>query len=428
MAMIAGGGVGDDTARAVAVDSQNNFYVAGAFTGTINLGGTALASAGGSDGFIAKYSVDGTHLWSKRFGSTVTDIALDLAVDAQDNVVMTGYYEGSVDFGGGPLASAGQQDVFVVKFDGSGNHLWSKNFGDAGASQEGFGVAVDSASNVLVTGYYRGTIDFGGGNLPTAGNWSAFVAKLAPADGAHVWSKGFTGGTATDESYSRTVAVNKTDGSVLIGGHFVGNVDFGSGQVAADGRDAFAVKLASNGDFLWQNIATGNDYQMGRKVTFDNSGNALMLGYFNNSTNFGCGNITPSAGYDTFLVRLSNTGSCQAQRRYGNTGDQLGDALAVDDAGNTLLGGEYEGVTNLGGGDLIAVSGRDIYIGKLTSTQSHVWSNAYGAGGTQRAYDMIADHTGRVIAVGSFEQTVNFGSGPMTASEGQDIWIARFYP
>ena len=82
-----------------------------------------------------------------------------------------------MDFGGGQLVSAGSRDTFVVKLDASGDHQWSKSFGDAD-EQSSASVAVDGAGNVLITGYFSGFVDFGGGPLVCAGVRDVFVAKL----------------------------------------------------------------------------------------------------------------------------------------------------------------------------------------------------------------------------------------------------------
>lgn len=120
----------------------------------------------------------GDHLWSKRFGGPNDQFAGSVAVDGTGNVLLTGAFAGTVDFGGGPLTSAGAYDIFVAKFDSAGNHLWSKRFGDASA-QYGQSVAVDPAGNALLTGYFAGTADFGGGPLTSGGANDIFVAKLA---------------------------------------------------------------------------------------------------------------------------------------------------------------------------------------------------------------------------------------------------------
>lgn len=82
----------------------------------MDFGGGALTSAGLFDIFVAKYAgTDGAHQWSKRFGSTSNDAGYGITVDATGDVVATGYFMGSVDFGGGSLTSAGTLDIFLVK-------------------------------------------------------------------------------------------------------------------------------------------------------------------------------------------------------------------------------------------------------------------------------------------------------------------------
>ena len=142
------------------------------------------------DIFVAKFNpTNGSHLWSKRFGDSNNDIAWGVAVDGGGNAVVTGYFRGSVNFGGGNLTSAGSNDVFVAKLDFSDNHVWSKRFGDA---DDDFaeGIGVDAAGNVLIAGSFSGKIDFGGGSLVSAGQRDIFLAKLDAA-GNHRWSKRF---------------------------------------------------------------------------------------------------------------------------------------------------------------------------------------------------------------------------------------------
>ena len=108
-----------------------------------------------------------------------TDTGLGVATDGSGNVVITGLFGDTVDFGGGPLTSASHFDVFVAKYDGSGNHLWSKRFGDS-LYEIGDSVATDASGNVVITGRFEGSVDFGGGLLTSAGYSDIFLAKYAP--------------------------------------------------------------------------------------------------------------------------------------------------------------------------------------------------------------------------------------------------------
>ncbi len=139
-----------------------------------------LTSAALQDIFVAKYSgTNGAHQWAKRFGGSSDDVVNKIAVDVNGDVVMTGYFQKTVDFGGGPLSSMGLFDVFVAKYAGTnGAHKWSKRFGST-SNDAGYGISTDSSGNVIATGYFMGSVDFGGGTLTSAGTLDVFVVKLA---------------------------------------------------------------------------------------------------------------------------------------------------------------------------------------------------------------------------------------------------------
>ena len=84
-----------------------------------------------------------------------------------------------VDFGGGPFFGAGTGDAFVAKLDTLGELIWAAQFGDATYDQAS-GIATDSLGNVLVTGSFEGVVDFGGGSLVAPDLGAMFLLKLSP--------------------------------------------------------------------------------------------------------------------------------------------------------------------------------------------------------------------------------------------------------
>ena len=178
---------------------------------------------------MAKYSPTGAHLWSKRFGGTGDEVAYGLAVNSAGDVALTGKFQGSVNFGGTTLTSAGSDDAFVAKLTGaSGAHAWSKRFGST--SQDiATGVAVDGTGNVVVAGYFLGSVDFGGGLL-TASNIDVFVAKYSSA-GTYVWAQEIR---RRNNQIADCVSAAPT-GEVSVGGFFAGTIDFGQGTLTVVG-------------------------------------------------------------------------------------------------------------------------------------------------------------------------------------------------
>ena len=302
------GGQGDQYGVAVRTDGGGNIFLSGYYTGTIDLEGSMFASGGGLvkfNSFLAKFDATGEHIWSKSFGTSTEVLDYGLMVDSAGDVVMTGQFTNTVDFGNGELVGKGKADVFLAKFNASGNPMWSKSFGDS-ESQIGLHAAADEANNVLVLGQFAGTIDFGGSDLTTlasAGGNDVFVAKL-DASGEHLWSKRF--GYSGDQLGASIVADG--GGSVLIAGQFAGTIDFGGNALVspAGETDGFLAKLDAFGGHVWsRKLGGGGGFQRVTDVDVDAGGNAFITGYFDTVIDLGDGLLLSAGGSDVFVAKLS---------------------------------------------------------------------------------------------------------------------------
>jgi hypothetical protein len=178
---------GDDSQQnhpAVAVDSTGAVVIAGSFEGTLNFGGTDLVSQG-ADIYVAKFDAAGSHLWSIRVGDGAWQSVLDVATDQQNDIYLVGNFSGTLDFGAPFTANSGSMDAFLVKLDADANYKWGKQFGDS-ESEGATVVSVAPSGNVAIAGSFNGSIDLGGGTVPDAG-YSFFVAEYDP-EGNPLWS------------------------------------------------------------------------------------------------------------------------------------------------------------------------------------------------------------------------------------------------
>jgi hypothetical protein len=305
------GGTGPDFGGAVAVDTGGNLFVTGYMSmssGGVDFGGGALFSAGGADAFLVKYSSSaGAHVWSKRFGGAGTDLGMAVDTDSLGNVYVAGTFEGSVNFGGETLTSAGGRDIFVAKYTAAGQHVWSKRFGGT-LGEDARGVAVDAAGDVFVTGQFLGSINFGGLDLPSAGFEDIFLAKLSGPSGNHVWSKRLGSSSAPDAGYG--VAVDGA-GNVAITGFFAGSVNFGGGAILAQVYDIFVAKYDSAGNYIsarrFGDPAGLFDSQYGDGIAMSSSGTVFITGHFLGTLDFGAGGSATSifgGGSDAFLANV----------------------------------------------------------------------------------------------------------------------------
>ena len=206
------GGLGSDNSASVVVDALGNVIVSGTFEDTVNFGGDDLVSAGPSI-YLAKFNADGTHQWSKGFGPAVLEA--HCAVDPLGNVIVSGGFEGTVNFGGDDLVCE-EWAAFLAKFNADGTHQWSKGFELAQQPH----CSVDPWGNVIVSGCFSDTVNFGGGYLVSSEvyDYDIFVAKFNP-NGAHQWSQSFGD---VEYDYSRGIAVDFL-GNVIVVGRFGGN-------------------------------------------------------------------------------------------------------------------------------------------------------------------------------------------------------------
>ena len=317
------GGTVNDYGMSVAVDASGNIYTAGYFAGTADFdpgaGTYNLTSAGNDDVFVSKLNSSGDYVWAKTFGGTVADYGTSVAVDASGNIYTTGYFAGTVDFDPGAgtinLTSAGGTDVFVSKLNSSGDYVWAKTFGGI-SSERGVSVAVDSSGNIYTTGYFAETGDFDPGvgtqGLTSSGSDDVFVSKLN-SSGGFEWAIKF-GGDGMD--WGLSVAVDSS-GNVYTTGYFGGTADFDPGVgtqdlISVSNFDVFVSKLNSLGGFEWAKKFGGFDYDTGRSVTVDTSGNVYATGNFGSTVDFdpgvGIQNFISAGGYDVFVSKLSPLG------------------------------------------------------------------------------------------------------------------------
>ncbi|HUU23301.1 MAG TPA: hypothetical protein VM389_12275, partial [Phycisphaerae bacterium] len=165
----------------IALDPQGDPVIAGSFGGRLDFGGGELPRSGSlSDVFLAALDRDGGHRWSRSFGGTGWQGLAGLVVRGDGAILATGQFEGgAIDLGGGPLPSAGSSDVWLAAWDGTGRHLWSRSFGDYHVQFPG-GIALDSRGDIVLAGSFSSSIDFGDGPLVSAGAHDVFLVKLTP--------------------------------------------------------------------------------------------------------------------------------------------------------------------------------------------------------------------------------------------------------
>ncbi|TAL00326.1 MAG: PKD domain-containing protein [Verrucomicrobia bacterium] len=384
----------------VVADHANNVISVGTFMdaagASSDFGGGPMANAAGWTGFIAKYSAQNAFLWVKVLAGGVASVA----VDGQNNIIATGYFQGSVDFGGVTLTStlnplgAYSSDIFIVKYSPSGGLLWAKKFGGSG-NDSGTAVAVDGSGNIFMAAQFSSvSIDLGTGLLYSVGDFDMALVKLSGATGATTWAKTW-GSTGYD--IPNGVAVDGA-GDVLLTGSASGAINLGGGSIGTGG--AVVAKYAgADGTHRWSKA-------LGGTAGFGIAADPITSKVF----------VTGSSG-GFFLNAYDSSGNLLWSKSNGGSGDE-GRAVTVDASGNVAMTGHSSQMLDFGDG--IYVGGGYFFVANYTTTGTFRWAKRANTNtGTGIAFDSL----GHVLTTGSFggslALTVDFGG--VFASVGMGV-------
>ncbi len=350
------GGNGLDQVNDLSLDSFGNVAISGQFTSTDldadpDAPTVLLQSQGAEDAFLIYLDSNGHYKWAKSFGSFGTDRGANVVFDTNNNLIFTGYYDGSIDVGGTALNSSGGSNGFAVKYQNNGNLTWAINLGSSG--NDAFrGLAVDSKNNIILSGYYNGTADFdplgSGHNLTNAGDES-FISEYG-ADGKLKWVNRISGTLYQNGS---VICIDSKD-NVYMAGSFNSGINFdpnnpGGTIYPAGDLSMFISKYTGAGNFQYAKVIGGQTsgafcYQ----IAPDANNNIYITGYFSGSVDFNpdanvVANVNASGSRNLFLGKYDENGNFKWAFNAGdaNCDGNFGIELDVDSQSNLLLGGAF---------------------------------------------------------------------------------------
>lgn len=307
-----------DDGQAIFVDGRGQIYITGNFEEIMEIdtgdGGTVLLESEGEDDvFIIRYASLGDLLRAWALQGDADDLGLDIVVDGAGNVYVAGEFEDEIDFDpdlDDMKRSAGDEDVFVAKYNDGADLVWSATFGGL-EEDERPSLSIDGLGNVYVTGNFEATADFDPGEgryeLTSRGEEDIFLVKLSRG-GNLVWAHAI-GGLGSDRGEG---IVTGRNGDLFVTGSFRASVDFdpGSGQTilsSAGDEDIFVARYGLTGFLFGAQAMSGSLEEMGHAIALDVANGLYVAGSYQGSVNFNAGGaaqVRTSAGNsDVFVVK-----------------------------------------------------------------------------------------------------------------------------
>lgn len=373
-----------------------------------------------------------TAQWVKQMGTG--GISNGVSSDAAGNAYATGTVSNPAVFDDITIP-CNVADVFLTKYDTSGNVVWA-TVGGGALLDQGNDVATDPSGNSYVVGAIQTngpnpTAKFGNFTLVGNGDYDWLVVKYDPF-GNVVWARNY-GSTAGDTA--RGVALDRA-GNVYVSGFYSGTMTVQGTTVTSRGLfDAFLAKLDSNGTLLWLKSAGGSGSDIAHGVAIDGEGNVGIAGEFQGTASFGTHSVKAAGLGDAFIAKYDAAGNNLWVHSGGSTTSFVGDpakAIAVDGANNFYITGDYTGLATFDGLSVTntGTSGSDIFVAKYNSAGAVQWLHHAGGPASDKGYGVGVDANGNswVSGFAASGPGVVFDSITLPPFGNEYVFLAKYDP
>ncbi len=361
-------------------------------------------------------------------GDASAQTIVDIAVDANGNVFVAGNFRGTVTFGAASYTNPGavRPDMFLVKLNPAGEVLWSKAYGDSGATdtdQHVNGIDVDATGNLVLVGHSSGSTNLGGANLAAANDM--VIVKL-DTDGTHLFSASY-GSEFAMEAFAMSVDPASQD--IIVAGKFWGTVQFGGlASMTAVGtnadHDIFVVRIAANGTPTASKRFGDGAEQIVESLAISGS-HVYLAAYFRGMYDYGAPSpttVTSATFYSLALTKLTLTGLLHGgwTKQYGS--EVFGTQIAADVNGNVFLGGSFGATLDIVSPSLDSAAG-DTFVAKVDANGNSVWGKQFA---NLNITAVTVDAAGAFYVVGYVNGAVDLGGGLVAFSGSNDPFIANY--
>lgn len=330
----------------VATNDSGDVCLAGYYTETMTIGSYTFPRAVNYNMFIAVFDSLGTLKWGANSSAGYV-ISNSVTMDNKGNVYVAGYFTSSATLGSFNLVGSGSNCLLLAKYNNTGNVVWVTT-SKLNTFTTGNTVVTDTAGNIYVAGQFIDSLSIGVDTFTTKGDQDVFLSKFDPS-GNLIWlttaiCPNNVCHAAVYGLGGRFLSIDKHS-DLYWSGWFADSVEFGgytltsryhSGYVSAP----YLVKYSPAGNILWANQGFNNNSMQPYSISGGNYGHDLFLcGYFNDSLRFNSITVKSDSGSPSFLFEFDSSGTAICASVVDNDNDD-NNAVAADPTGTDafLLG------------------------------------------------------------------------------------------
>lgn len=329
-----------DFAFSVKTDHIGNVYISGiTMSSTLAFDNIVLNHIGSGtfDAFVAKYDSNGNNIWAKMIQGSENDYCVDLDVDQDGNIYVTGDSKStSVNFGNNTITKTGTRSAtFIAKYDSSGTDLWAK-FSTANSDDYGAGITSDNFGNFYLTGGFSSSlISFGTSSFPGNNIESMYLIKF-DSNGDVLW------GLSKENALGQKMHVDSQN-NLFLTGRYTSSITFGTNtHVTNGGYDPFLVKFDSSGQVQWSTSFGGNDDDSFSGIDINENHDIYLSGSFKSNVLSLTTNTLINNGLgDAFLLKLDSNGDEIWSKSYGGSSHDFATSIACDQNNSVYFTGDF---------------------------------------------------------------------------------------
>jgi hypothetical protein len=413
------GGLTAEYGNGLTMDSGQNIYDITNFMGKVEIPNSlSFTSRGAEDVLVRKSSGLGILQWVRQIGGPGQIISFDIAADNADNIYIVGTFKDSI-FLDNDLIMIGNTDrlsSFIIKLNKDGVFVWARNF-ESTIAVSAKSVTAGFDNELVISGSFEGNAVFGSGfpAISHGGN-DAFILKMNGTIGVPIILKTF-GGLDHDYIYEHTR--DNQNNIIITGEfRDVVDFDPGVNEYFSTSQgvtDIFILKLSSDGSFRWAKTFGSEGIDGGYSVATDASRNVIFTGKFSDNINFGnsSNTIYSSGGTDIFVAKADENGNIIWVNRYGDLQNDKGSKVIVNSTGVIYLAGEFRGKVDFNPDFVLNNSseskgGADIFIALYNQDGSYNLHFSIGGIANEQISDLVLKNNGELISTGGFGATVDF--------------------
>lgn len=326
------GGLQDDQAQHLAIDAHNNCWVSGYFSDTLWIGDSILVSNGGTDAFLLKFDPNGKLALKQQLGGLGYDSGHHLAIQ-NNSIYWAGIYQNQLNLDIGTLEEFGLNDVFLLKLDTTGQHIWIKNWG-CPSVEHIVGLSIDSLENVTAATLFKDVVYINSDTIWGSPSNNNLIVQFA-STGQLNWQTSFDG-------IGQDLNINE-HGNVYYTGYYDGSIQIlGNTLQAWSEFDAFVLSLNSTGQLQWLSNIHGNDQVISNTIQWDKQQQQLYLsGLTQGTVYYGNDSLKSSTKSrhlddDIFVLIYDVNGTPSLGQKFGGQQDDWVSSLIINPLHNNL--------------------------------------------------------------------------------------------